>query len=148
MFLKMKNIYLIILSFICFYSHSQFEESEGEQRWEVIGSKEDGTVFLKLQGSNLYKFSFKNYHYSNNKIIQSIYFNSTNTDITDLNNFLLNSFDLTESVSSSLKIDKYEFQVSKSDDYLKVNIISNKSKETIGWMPLTRKDINNLFGKY
>ena len=144
----MKNIYLIILSFICFYSHSQFEESEGEQRWEVIGSKEDGTVFLKLQGSNLYKFSFKNYHYSNNKIIQSIYFNSTNTDITDLNNFLLNSFDLTESVSSSLKIDKYEFQVSKSDDYLKVNIISNKSKETIGWMPLTRKDINNLFGKY
>ena len=144
----MKNIYLIILSFICFYSHSQFEESEGEQRWEVIGSKEDGTVFLKLQGSNLYKFSFKNYHYSNNKTIQSIYFNSTNTDITNLNNFLLNSFDLTESVSRSLKIDKYEFQVSKSDDYLKVNIISNKSKETIGWMPLTRKDINNLFGKY
>ena len=144
----MKNIYLIILSFICFYSHSQFEESEGEQRWEVIGSKEDGTVFLKLQGSNLYKFSFKNYHNSNNKIIQSIYFNSTYTEITNLNNFLLNSFDLTESVSRSLKIDKYEFQVSKSDDYLKVNIISNKSKETIGWMPLTRKDINNLFGKY
>ena len=56
----MKNIYLIILSFICFYSHSQFEVSEGEQRWEVIGSKEDGTVFLKLQGNNLYKFSFKN----------------------------------------------------------------------------------------
>ena len=144
----MKNIYLIILSFICFYSHSQFEESEGEQRWEVIGSKEDGTVFLKLQGSNLYKFSFKNYHNSNNKIIQSIYFNSTYTEITNLNNFLLNSFDLTESVSRSLKIDKYEFQVSKSDDYLKVNIIDNKSKETIGWMPLTRKDINNLFGKY
>ena len=144
----MKNIYLIILSFICFYSHSQFEESEGEQRWEVIGSKEDGTVFLKLQGSNLYKFSFKNYHNTNNKIIQSIYFNSTYTEITNLNNFLLNSFDLTESVSRSLKIDKYEFQVSKSDDYLKVNIISNKSKETIGWMPLTRKDINNLFGKY
>ena len=144
----MKNIYLIILSFICFYSHSQFEESEGEQRWEVIGSKEDGTVFLKLQGSNLYKFSFKNYHNSNNKIIQSIYFNSTNTDITNLNNFLLNSFDLTESVSTSLKIDKYEFQVSKSDDYLKVNIISNESKESIGWMPFTKKDINNLFGKY
>ncbi len=144
----MKNIYLIILSFICFYSHSQYEVSEGEQRWQVIGSKEDGTVFLKLQGSNLYKFTFKNYHYSNNKIIQSIYFNSTNTDITNLNNFLLNSFDLTESVSTSLKIDKYEFQVSKSDDYLKVNIISNESKESIGWMPFTKKDINNLFGKY
>ncbi len=144
----MKNIYLIILSFICFYSHSQFEESEGEQRWEVIGSKEDGTVFLKLQGNNLYKFSFKNYHCSNNKTIQSIYFNSTYTEITNLNNFLLNSFDLTESVSRSLKIDKYEFQVSKSDDYLKVNIINNKSKETIGWMPFTKKDINKLFGKY
>tara|TARA_B100000963_G_scaffold259476_1_gene227704 strand:- start:1758 stop:2189 length:432 start_codon:yes stop_codon:yes gene_type:complete len=143
----MKNIYLIIFSFICFYSQSQFEVSEGEQRWEVIGSKQDGTVFLKLQGSNLYKFSFKNYH-SKNKIIQSIYFNSTPTDIRNLNNFLLNSFDLTESVSSSLKIDKYVFQVSKSDDYIKVNIISNKSKETVGWAPFTRKDINNLFGKY
>ena len=144
----MKNIYFSILSFICFYSHSQFEETEAKQRWMVLGSMTDNSVLLKLEGTNLFKLSFKNYQFSDTKTIKTIELNSTDKDVTNLYNFLLNSFDLTESVSSSLKIDKYEFQVSKSDDYLKVNIISNKSKETIGWMPLTRKDINKLFGKY
>ena len=46
----MKNIYLIILSLICFYSHSQIENTEVEQRWQVLGSKNDGTVLLKLEG--------------------------------------------------------------------------------------------------
>ena len=59
MFFKNEKYLFDNIKFYLLYSHSQFEESEGEQRWEVIGSKEDGTVFLKLQGSNLYKFSFK-----------------------------------------------------------------------------------------
>ena len=144
----MKNIYLIILSFICFYSHSQFEATEGSQRWEVLGSKKDGTVFLKLQGSNFYKFSFKNYQFSDNKTINSIDLNSSDLDVINLYNFLLNSFDLIESRQSSFKIDKYEFQVLKNGDFIRVSVNSVISDDTIGWMSLSIRDLNNLFGKY
>ena len=144
----MKNIYLIILSFICFYSHSQFESTEGKQRWEVLGSKKDGSVFLKLQGSNFYKFSFKNHQFSDNKIIKTIELNLLDVDIDNLYNFFLNSFDLTESRQSSLKIDKYEFQVLKNGDFVRLIIKLVNSNETIGWMPLSIRDLNNLFGKY
>ena len=144
----MKNIYLIILSFICFYSHSQFESTEDKQRWEVLGSKKDGSVFLKLQGSNFYKFSFKNHQFSDNKTIKSIELNLFDVDIDNLYNFLLNSFDLTESRQSSIKIDKYEFQVLKNGDFIRVTIKLVNSNETIGWMPLSIRDLNNLFGKY
>ena len=44
----MKNIYFSILSFICFYSHSQFEETEAKQRWMVLGSMTDNSVFMKF----------------------------------------------------------------------------------------------------
>ena len=144
----MKNIYLIILSFICFYSHSQFESTEDMQRWKVLGSKKDGSVFLKLRGSNFYKFSFKNHQFSDNKTIKSIELNLFDVDIANLYNFLLNSFDLTESRQSSFKIDKYEFQVLKNGDFIRVTIKLVNSNETIGWMPLSIRDLNNLFGKY
>ena len=144
----MKNIYLTILSFICFYSHSQFESTENKQRWEVLGSKKDGSVFLKLQGSNFYKFSFKNHQFSDNKTIKSIELNLFDVDFDNLYNFLLNSFDLTESRQSSFKIDKYEFQVLKNGDFVRVIIKLVNSNETIGWMPLSIRDLNNLFGKY
>ena len=144
----MKNIYLIILSFICFYSHSQFESTEDKQRWEVIGSKKDGSVFLNLRGSNFYKFSFKNHQFSDNKTIKSIELNLFDVDIANLYNFLLNSFDLTESRQSSFKIDKYEFQVLKNGDFIRVSIKLVNSNETIGWMPLSIRDLNDLFGKY
>lgn len=144
----MKNIYLIILSFICYYSHSQFEATEGNQRWEVLGSKEDGTVFLKLQGRNFYKFSFKNYQFSDNKTINSIDLNLSDLDVTNLYNFLLNSFNLTESRQSSFIIDKYEFQVLKNGDFIRVSIKSVNLNEIIGWIPLSIQDLNNLFGKY
>ena len=144
----MKNIYLIILSFICFYSHSQFESTEDMQRWKVLGSKKDGSVFLKLRGSNLYKFSFKNHQFSDNKTIKSIELNLFDVDIANLYNFLLNSFDLNESRQSSFKIDKYEFQVLKNGDFIRLSINLVNSNETIGWMPLSIRDLNNLFGKY
>jgi len=144
----MKNIYLTILSFICFYSHSQFESTENKQRWEVLGSKKDGSVFLKLGGSNFYKFSFKNHQFSDNKTIKSIELNLFDVDFDNLYNFLLNSFDLTESRQSSFKIDKYEFQVLKNGDFVRVIIKLVNSNETIGWMPLSIRDLNNLFGKY
>ena len=144
----MKNIYLIILSFICFYSHSQFESTENKQRWEVLGSKKGGSVFLKLRGSNFYKFSFKNHQFSDNKTIKSIELNLLDVDIDNLYNFFLNSFDLTESRQSSLKIDKYEFQVLKNGDFIRLSIKLVNSNETIGWMPLSIRDLNNLFGKY
>ena len=144
----MKNIYLTILSFICFYSHSQFESTEDKQRWEVLGSKKDGSVFLKLQGSNFYKFSFKNHQFSDNKTIKSIELNLFDVDFDNLYNFLLNSFDLTESRQSSFKIDKYEFQVLKNGDFVRVIIKLVNSNETIGWMPLSIRDLNDLFGKY
>tara|TARA_B100000963_G_C22423551_1_gene578760 strand:+ start:98 stop:532 length:435 start_codon:yes stop_codon:yes gene_type:complete len=144
----MKNIYLIILSFICFYSHSQFESTEDKQRWEVLGSKKDGSVFLKLRGSNFYKFSFKNHQFSDNKTIKSIELNLLDVDIDNLYNFFLNSFDLTESRQSSIKIDKYEFQVLKNGDFIRVSVKLVNSNETIGWMPLSIRDLNDLFGKY
>ena len=144
----MKNIYLIILSFICFYSHSQFESTEDKQRWEVLGSKKDGSVFLKLRGSNFYKFSFKNHQFSDNKTIKSIELNLLDVDIDNLYNFFLNSFDLTESRQSSFKIDKYEFQVLKNGDFIRVSVKLVNSNETIGWMPLSIRDLNDLFGKY
>ena len=144
----MKNIYLIILCLICFYSHSQFEASEGKQRWKVVGSKKDGTVFLKLEESNLYKFSFKNYQFSENKIIQSIYLNSSDLNVTNLYSFLVKSFNLPEFENSSFKIDKFEFKASKYDEFIKVSILSNKSNKPIGWIPFSKEDVNNLFGKY
>ena len=144
----MKNIYLIILSLISFYSHSQIENTELEQRWEVIGSKNDGTVLLKLKGGNLYKFSFFNYQFSNKKTIQSIYLNSSSINVDNLYSFLLNSFDLIESRGSSFKIDKYEFQVLKNGDFIRVSVKSVNSDDNIGWMPLSIRGLNNLFGKY
>ena len=144
----MKNIYLIILSLISFYSHSQVENTEVEERWEVIGSKNDGTVLLKLKGRNLYKFSFFNYQFSNNKTIQSIYLNSSSMNVANLYSFLLNSFDLTESKETLFKIDKYEFQVLKTEDDIMVGIKSIDLNKTIGRVSFTRRDVNYLFGKY
>ena len=144
----MKNIYLMILSLICFYTHAQLEETGGEQRWEVIGSKKDGTVFLKLEGRNLYKFSFINYQFSSDKMIQSIFLNSSDIDVQNLYRFLLKSFDLIEPRKSLFKIDKYEFQVTKNEDDIKISIKSVDLNKIIGWVPFTRGDINSLFGKY
>ena len=144
----MKNIYFSILIFTCFYSHSQFDETESLQRWEVLGSMNDDSVFLKLEGSNLFKLSFKNYQFSDTKTIKTIELNSTDKDVTNLYNFLLNSFNLTESKQSSFKIDKYEFQVLKNGDFIRVSVNSLISDDTIGWMSLSIRDLNNLFGKY
>ena len=144
----MKNIYFSILIFTCFYSHSQFDETEDVQRWVVLGSMNDDSVFLKLEGSNLFKLSFKNYQFSNNNTIKSIELNSTDKEVTNLYNFLLNSFDLTESRQSSFEIDKYEFQVLNNEDFIRVSIKSVNSDDTIGWMGLSIRDLNNLFGKY
>ena len=143
----MKNIYFSILSFICFYSHSQFEETEAMQRWMVLGSMNDDSVFLKLEGSNLFKLSFKNYQFSDNTI-KNIEFNSTDVDFNNLYSFLLSSFDLAESRQSSFEIDKYEFQVLKNGDFIRVSVNSVISDDTIGWMSLSIRDLNNLFGKY
>ena len=144
----MKNIYFSILIFICFYSHSQFDETEVKQRWVVLGSMNDDSVFLKLEASNLFKLSFKNYQFSDNSSIKSIELNSTDKEVTNLYNFLLNSFDLTESRQSSFEIDKYEFQVLNNEDFIRVSIKSVNSNNTIGWMGLSIRDLNNLFGKY
>ena len=144
----MKNIYFSILSFICFYSHSQFEETEAKQRWMVLGSMNDDSVFLKLEGTNLFKLSFKNYQFSDNSTIKSIELNSTDIEVTNLYNFLLNSFDLAESRQSSFEIDKYEFQVLNNEDFIRVSINSVNLDDTIGWMRLSIKDLNNLFGVY
>ena len=130
------------------FSHSQFDETEGVQRWIVLGSMNDDSVFLKLEGTNLFKLSFKNYQFSDNNTIKSIELNSTDIEVTNLYNFLLNSFDLTESRQSSFKIDKYEFQVLNNGDFIRVSIKSVNSDDTIGWMPLSIRDLNNLFGKY
>ena len=144
----MKNICFSILTFICFYSHSQFDETEVKQRWVMLGSMNNGSVFLKLEGSNLFKLSFKNYQFSDNKTIKSIELNSTDIDVNNLYNFLLNSFDLTEFRESSFKIDKYEFQVLNNGDFVRVGIKTVNSDDTIGWMGLSIRDLNNLFGKY
>ena len=143
----MKNIYFSILIFTFFYSHSQFDETEGLQRWEVLGSMNDDSVFLKLEGSNLFKLSFRNYKLSDNTI-KNIEFNSTDIDFNNLYSFLLNSFDLNESRQNSFEIDKYEFQVLKNEDFIRVSVNSVISDDTIGWMSLSIRDLNNLFGKY
>ena len=144
----MKNIYFSILIFTCFFSHSQLDETEGVQRWVVLGSMNDDSVFLKLEGSNFFKLSFKNYQFSDNNTIKNIELNSTETEVTNLYDFLLNSFDLTESRQSSFEIDKYEFQVLNNGDFIRVSIKSVNSDDTIGWMGLSIRDLNNLFGKY
>ena len=144
----MKNIYFSILIFTCFYSHSQFNETEGVQRWVVLGSMNDDSVFLKLEGTNLFKLSFKNYQFSDNSTIKNIELNSTDIEVTNLYNFLLNSFDLTEFRQSSFEIDKYEFQVLNNGDFVRVSIKSVNSDDTIGWMGFSIRDLNNLFGKY
>ena len=145
---KMKNIYLTILSLICFYSHSQFEEAEGDEKWEIIGSKKDGSVILKLEGSDFYKFSFRNYQFYDKQIIESIYLNSSDLDISNLYSFLFNSFDLIELTQSSYKIDKYEFKVLKKNNLLNIAIFTTNSNKTIDFLILSINDLNNLFGKY
>ena len=144
----MKNIYFSILVFACFYSHSQFDETEDVQRWVVIGSMNDDSVFLKLEGTNLFKLSFKNYQFSDNSTIKNIELNSTDIEVTNLYNFLLNSFNLTEFRQSSFEIDKYEFQVLKTEDDIMVSIKSIDLNKTIGRVSFTRRDVNYLFGKY
>ena len=144
----MKNIYFSILVFTCFYSHSQFDETEDVQRWLVLGTMNDDSVFLKLEGTNLFKLSFKNYQFSDNSTIKNIELNSTDIEVTNLYNFLLNSFDLTEFRQSSFEIDKYEFQVLNNGDFIRVSINSVNLDDTIGWMRLSIKDLNNLFGVY
>tara|TARA_B100001250_G_C19681972_1_gene736270 strand:- start:8 stop:442 length:435 start_codon:yes stop_codon:yes gene_type:complete len=144
----MKNIYFIILYLICFYSYSQIEETETKGRWEVLGSNKDGSVILKLEESNFYNFAFRNYQFSDKQIIQSIYFNSSELEIFNLYSFLYKSFDLFESDQSLFKIDKYEFQVFKKNDDIRIKIISINSKEIIGLLILSIKDLNNLFGIY
>ena len=144
----MKNIYFSILALTCLYSHSQFDETEDVQRWVVLGSMNDDSVFLKLEGTNLFKLSFKNYQFSDNSTIKNIELNSTDIEVTNLYNFLLNSFDLTEFRQSSFEIDKYEFQVLNNGDFIRVSINSVNLDDTIGWMRLSIKDLNNLFGVY
>ena len=144
----MKNIYFSILIFTCFYSHSQFDETEDVQRWVVLGSMNDDSVFLKLEGTNLFKLSFKNYQFSDNSTIKNIELNSTDIEITNLYDFLLNSFDLTEFRQSSFEIDKYDFQVLNNGDFIRVSINSANLDDTIGWMQLSIRGLNNLFGKY
>ena len=144
----MKNIYLTMLSLICFYSHSQFDEAEGNEKWEIIGSKKDGSVILKLEGSDFYKFSFRNYKFYDKQIIESIYLNSSDLDISNLYSFLFNSFELIESTQSSFKIDKYEFKVFRKNNHLNINIFTTNSNKTIDFHILSIKDLNNLFGIY
>ena len=137
-----------MLSLICFYSHSQFEEVEGNEKWEIIGSKKDGSVILKLEGSDFYKFSLRNYKFYDKQIIESIYLNSSDLDISNLYSFLFNSFDLIESTQSSFKIDKYEFKVFRKNNHLNINIFTTNSNKTIDFHILSIKDLNNLFGIY
>tara|TARA_B100000925_G_C21938663_1_gene443544 strand:- start:695 stop:1126 length:432 start_codon:yes stop_codon:yes gene_type:complete len=143
----MKNTITILFSLVCFYSQSQVEENEVKQRWEVKGSNINGSLLLKLEGSDLYKLSFKN-HLFFDKHIKSIYLSLSDLKISNLYIFLLNSFNLNGSEQNSLKIDKYEFQVSKKAYDLKVDIIMNKSNEIVGRMLIKKNDLNNLFGNY
>ena len=147
-FLKMKNIYLIILILTCFLSHSQFEGTEERERWKIVGSSKDGSVILKSEGNNFYKFSFRNYQFYDKQVIESIYLNSSDLDISNLYSFLFNSFNLTESTQSSFKIDKYEFKVLKKNNRLNVHIYSVVPNKTIGILILSIKDLNNLFETY
>ncbi len=69
-------------------------------------------------------------------------------NVANLYSFLLNSFDLTESKETLFKIDKYEFQVLKTEDDIMVSIKSIDLNKTIGRVSFTRRDVNYLFGKY
>ena len=102
----MKNILFIYFFIVPFFSFSQIQETENQNRWEVIGSNKNGSVLLKLEGNNLYNFSFRNYLFSDKQTIQSLNLNSSDSDISNLYRFLFNSFDLNESSQSSFKIDK------------------------------------------
>ena len=144
----MKNIFFICFLVVSFLSFSQIQETENEDRWEVIGSNKDGSVFLKLEGNNLYNFSFRNHLFSDRQIIQTIYLNSSDLDISKLYRFLFNSFDLTESSQRSFIIDKYKFEVSKKNNELMTNISLVYSDEKIGLLILSIKDLNNLFGSH
>ena len=144
----MKNIYLTILILTCFYSQSQFEESEERDRWKIVGSSKDGSVILKSVGNNFYKFSFRNYQFYDKQVIESIYLNSSDLDISNLYSFLFNSFNLIESTQSSFKIHKYEFQVIKKNNRLNIHIYSLDPNETVGLLILSIKDLKNLFGTY
>ena len=144
----MKNILFIYFFIFSFFSFSQIQETENQDRWEVIGSNKNGSVLLKLEGNNLYNFSFRNYLFSDKQIIQSLYLNSSDSDISNLYRFLFNSFDLNESSQSSFKIDKYKFEVFKKNNELMINICSINSNEKIGLLILSIKDLNNLFGSY
>ena len=81
-------------------------------------------------------------------MIESIYLNSSDLDISNLYSFLFNSFNLTESTQSSFKIDKYEFKVLKKNNLLNVHIYSVVPNKTIGTLILSIKDLNNLFDPY
>jgi hypothetical protein len=147
-FLKMKSIYLLILYLVCSYSFSQIEETEVVPRWQLIGSNSDGSVLLKLNGENLFNFSFRNYQFSDKQVIKKIYFKSSDLDISNLYNFLFESFKLIQSDQSSFKIDNYVFQVLKNRNDLRIDIMSINSNEVVGWKLITIRDLNNLFGKY
>ena len=103
---------------------------------------------ISLCGKLPNTFLPKNYQFSDNSTIKNIELNSTDIEITNLYNFLLNSFDLTEFRQSSFEIDKYEFQVLNNGDFIRVSINSVNLDDTIGWMRLSIKDLNNLFGVY
>jgi hypothetical protein len=144
----MKSIYLLILYLVCSYSFSQIEETEVVPRWQLIGSNSDGSVLLKLNGENLFNFSFRNYQFSDKQVIKKIYFKSSDLDISNLYNFLFESFKLIQSDQSSFKIDNYVFQVLKNRNDLRIDIMSINSNEVVGWKLITIRDLNNLFGKY
>ena len=144
----MKNIYLLIFYLVCSYSYSQIEGTEGEPRWQLIGSNIDGSVLLKSKEENLFNFSFRNYQFSDKQVIKKIYFKSSDLDISNLYNFLFESFKLIQYDQSSFKIDNYVFQVLKNRNDLRIDIISINSNEVVGWKLITIRDLNYLFGKY
>ena len=144
----MKNIYLLIFYLVCSYSYSQIEGTESGPRWQIIGSNSDGSVLLKSKEENLFNFSFRNYQFSDKQVIKKIYFKSSDLDISNLYNFLFESFKLIQSDQSSFKIDNYVFQVLKNRNDLRIDIMSINSNEVVGWKLITIRDLNNLFGKY
>ena len=144
----MKSIYLLILYLVCSYSYSQIEGTERVPRWQLIGSNSDGSVLLKSNEENLFNFSFRNYQFSDKQVIKKIYFKSSDLDISNLYNFLFESFKLIQSDQSSFKIDNYVFQVLKNRNDLRIDIMSINSNEVVGWKLITIRDLNNLFGKY
>ena len=103
---------------------------------------------LSMRIQEIYKFSLRNYKFYDKQIIESIYLNSSDLDISNLYSFLFNSFDLIESTQSSFKIDKYEFKVFRKNNHLNINIFTTNSNKTIDFHILSIKDLNNLFGIY